>query len=1168
VYCCFRLLRLTGIALLLSINVRLVAQTITGNINGTVTDSSGAVIAGAKVTATNVDTNVQSTTESNSSGIYNIRFLQIGRYILTMEVQGFNPRTYPAFTLEANQDAKIDASMAVAGTQSRVSVDASLAPLLNTENAQLSTTLDAHAISNIPMVGQNYLQLALFVPGAINTNPAALAGNGNNGASGGSGAVGVNQAVNNGVSVNGNRQQANNYLLDGIEINETLNNTVGYQVAPDALGQLQITSANAQAEYGNVNGGDVIALLKSGTNHMHGSAYWYLSNYQLDANTWANKHNAVVTPKQSYTQPIFGGTLGGAILHDKLFFFTDYSGARYHQGGVSTATVLTAKMRTGDFSELLDPNIMCSPACTTNSKLIQLYDSSTTAYTPYAGNKNVPILSPVARYLFAHPEIYPLPNQAPQAGTPATGNYRAPQKNRQYNDQFDAKIDYKLTQKDSLSARWIQSDSGSTNTPVLLVSFPTAPITPVKGVAINEVHTFNASMVNELRLGYQRIRPEAGLPVDATGAFGASGNSVVGIPGGNQGIVGFAAQTTAPGSTSGLTTTNGSEYSTIGNSYGGMTFVDNSFTYGDNFTWQKDKHTFKFGAQFIRYQSNCFSSGNDGVLGTMAYTGVSSSNPVNNSTTNPLGYNTAGYSMADFVLDRVDYIGQGAFTGPQGLRQWRDAYFAQDDWRVTPSLVLNLGIRYEYDQPMYEVNNKYANVDFNTRKLVHAGVNGVSRALVNPFYGGVMPRIGFAYAVNNRLVIRGGYGIQSFMEATGEARRMTLNPPNNADNFTTGTAPSASSAAVFFKVESGFTNPATVTPVLALNAWDVHIRPAFIGEYSLTTEYQLSNTASFRIGYVGESGQHLVNHNAANQLYAPCVINGVVQTSPTSAACQAADPSPFQSLVSQSGSVTLTTSNAMMNYNALQTTFRQRALHGLEYTVNYTWSRAMTNSIGFFGAPSINGANNYAENGYDNHSEYGPTGQDVRNGVNGNVVYDLPVGRGRQFGANMNPVLDEVIGGWRVAMTGVAYSGFPVTINNSSNNAYTLNKVQRANNPRRLKIVNRSINNWFGTDPSATACGLVDNGVCAYSSPANGTYGTARVGSERAPGYQSYDGSVTKEFTVYHEQHLEFRVDAANMLNLTALGNPNNTAQSATFGKITTVRSGPRKLQLDLKYVF
>ena len=1142
--------QLVKLALLLFFVVTLHAQTITGNINGTVTDPSGAIIPGAKVTATNIDTNVQTPTTSNNDGIYNIRFLQVGHYTVSVTAPGFDNRTFGPFTLEANQDAKVDAQMKVAGSTQQISVQAAVAPLLNTENAQLATTLDTNAIASVPLIGQQFVQLTLFSPGAVNTQPAALAGNGS---------IGVNQATNNGVSVNGNRQQANNYLLDGIEINETLNNTVGYNPAPAALAQLQVTSSNANAEFGNVNGGDVDMLLKSGTNKFHGSAYGFLSDYLLDANTWANKHNTVITPKSHYTQSIFGGTFGGPILHDKLFFFGDFDGGRYHAGGLSTASVITAKMRTGDFSELLDPGIMGA------GKTIQLYDSSTTAYKPYPNNK-LPIVSPVAKYLFAHPEALPLPNEPPQAGTPDQGNYQAPFKMAMFNNQFDIKIDAKLTQKDSLMGRWIQSDNGTTTVDVLPISFPTAPISPVKGIALNEVHAFNASMVNEFRAGYTRIRPEQGFPVDTTGDFGAKGNAVVGISGGNQGIVGFAAQTPTPGSTSGLTVANGSEYTTLGNSYGGMTFVDNSFTYGDDFTWLKNKHTLKFGVQFLREQSNVFSAGNDGVLGTMAYTGVSTSNPTISG--------AAGYSMADFVLDRVDYIGQGAFTGPQGVRQWRDAYFAQDDWKLTPTLTLNLGVRYEFDQPMYEVNNKYANVNFATKQLVHAGTPAAAaiggRALVFPYKGGIMPRIGFSYSVNPRMVVRGGYGMQSFMEATGEARRLTLNPPNNADNYTTGTAPSATSPAVFFPVESGFTNPATVNPVLALNAWDPHIRPALIGEYSLTTEYQVSNTASLRVGYVGESGQHLINHNAANQLFAPCVIKGVVQTSPTSAACTAADPAPFQALVQQAGSVTETTSNAIMNYNGLQASFRQRAARGLQYTVNYTYSRAMTNSIGFFGAPMINGANNYAENGYNNHAEYGPTGQDVRHAINGVLVYELPVGRGRMFGGNMNRVLDEGIGGWKVALTGVAYTGFPVTINNASNNAYTLNKIQRANHYRPLRIAHRTVNNWFGTDPSTVACGSpgIDNGVCAYGSPANGTYGTAAVGSERAPGYQDYDASVSKAFSVYREQTLEFRVDASNVLNETSLGNPTNTAESSTFGRISTVRSGPRELQLSLKYEF
>jgi hypothetical protein len=278
--------------------------------------------------------------------------------------------------------------------------------------------------------------------------------------------------------------------------------------------------------------------------------------------------------------------------------------------------------------------------------------------------------------------------------------------------------------------------------------------------------------------------------------------------------------------------------------------------------------------------------------------------------------------------------------------------------------------------------------------------------------------------------------------------------------------------------------------------------------------------------------------------------------------------------VGYNGTIRYTDSNAMMNYNALQASFRQRAWHGLEYTVNYTWSRAMTNSIGFYGPPSINGPSAYAENVYNMHAEYGPAGQDVRNGLNWNMVYDLPLGRGRMFGANMPLVLDEVVGGWKIGMTGIAYSGFPVNISSSLNNSFVNGNSQRANHYRRLKIVNQSINNWFGTDPSATPCGLdangnaIDNGVCAYGQPSNGTFGTASPDSERAPGFQTYGASITKDFTIWHEHQINFRADADNVFNSAFLSNPNSDINGSNFGQITGVRSNPRALQLSAKYHF
>jgi hypothetical protein len=234
----------------------------------------------------------------------------------------------------------------------------------------------------------------------------------------------------------------------------------------------------------------------------------------------------------------------------------------------------------------------------------------------------------------------------------------------------------------------------------------------------------------------------------------------------------------------------------------------------------------------------------------------------------------------------------------------------------------------------------------------------------------------------------------------------------------------------------------------------------------------------------------------------------------------------------------------------------------------------MTNSAGFYGVPSITYGSAYAENVYDLHAEYGLVGQDVRNAVNWNMVYDLPVGRGRQFGSNMPLILDEIVGGWKIGMTGVAYSGFPVNINTGTNNAFVNGNFQRANHYRQLKIVNRSNSHWFGTDPSAVPCTAagVDNGVCAYGQPANGTFGTARPLSERAPSFQTYGASVLKDFSIWREQKINFRADADNLFNSAYLGNPVGNVASASFGDIqgqaTPIRSGPRNLQLSLKYIF
>ena len=298
------------------------------------------------------------------------------------------------------------------------------------------------------------------------------------------------------------------------------------------------------------------------------------------------------------------------------------------------------------------------------------------------------------------------------------------------------------------------------------------------------------------------------------------------------------------------------------------------------------------------------------------------------------------------------------------------------------------------------------------------------------------------------------------------------------------------------------------------------------------------------------------------------MIGVLVKSTVPSTACIAQDPAPFINLVGQTGSVVYTASDAMENYNALQTTFRQRLHGGLEFTANYTYAKSLTNSTGFFGAQGINGQSAYAENFYNNHEEYGPTAQDIRNNLNGHLTYELPVGRGRVFGNNMNRALDEVVGGWKVAMTALVYSGFPVNIT-AQNNSDTQNNSARDNHLNKLVVTGRSAQAWFGTGPSVAACSAgVNNGVCAYQQPATGTFGNAGVDSERAPGYQSADASLFKDFAITERQRIGFRADAANVFNITSLGNPNNTVTNGNFGLITASRSQARQLQLSAHYQF
>src|ERR1700722_768487 len=460
-------------------------QTVTGSVTGEVTDPSGAALAGARVVAHNLDTNVDTPSTTNGSGLYRIDFLPIGHYQVSVHANGFDTANVPPFTLEVLQTASFNITLKVGGGDVTVAVSAA-APILNTENHTISTTFTANTIENLPLNGLDFSALTLYTPGAVDT-------------AGTSGTTSFERSTSwtDTPHINGNRAQANNYTLEGIDMNEDYNNLISYSPAPEALQEVQIITADSPTDYGNVNGAAVVSVLKSGTNQFHGSAYGYVQDYRLNANSYPNGHNltsaATPTPINPYSFSQFGGAVGGPVLHNKLFFFADYLGSRQHTGGIGHASVMTAAEREGAFSVLLR-----------GSNPIQLYDPLNN-FKPYAGNKGIPIVNPVAKFLIANPSLYPLPNPTPSDGI-AANNYEAQSRSFHANNQGDGKLEWNPRTADKVTGFYAMSTGYDGSTAVLDIFFPGVNLFPTWLMGGNWVHTFSPSLVNSARVGFTRTK--------------------------------------------------------------------------------------------------------------------------------------------------------------------------------------------------------------------------------------------------------------------------------------------------------------------------------------------------------------------------------------------------------------------------------------------------------------------------------------------------------------------------------------------------------------------------------------------------------------------------------------------------------------------------------------
>jgi hypothetical protein len=1130
-------------------------QEVTAAIVGTVTDPSGAAVAGAAVKATSKERGISYTAETNQSGLYRIAQLPVGTYDLKVEKSGFAVESYPPFVLALNQVARIDATLKVGQTTETVEVTAA-APILERETTQVDTIIDAATNDNLPLASRNYVQLTLLAPGAVSTDPSSFS-NGNNTAGYGGRPL-----------INGNREQANNFLLDGMDNNQVSDNLLGYTPAPDAIQEFNLITNNAPAEFGNFEGGIVNATIKSGTNSFHGDVWEFFRNDVLNANSWSN--NLTGLAKAQLRWNMFGGTFGGPIIKNRLFFFADFQDQRFDiPSSAGLNTVFTAGERTGDFGILctgnkgtFDASGTCQNSATSNG--VQLYNPCVSFAAPCtptsaAANPRQPfpnnvipaaMLSPVASALFAS-SLYP------SAINTLLQNNAVNISNSAFNEaQGDLKIDFRATQKDNISYRFTrayQNNPSNNSQELLSNAYATTPIYNTVG---DWTRTIGNNLVNDARFGWSHITLNSGNSfANGVGQFG----NTLGIGNGN------------PGSLPGLLNLDFSNtaVSSIGAAEQTQSFDDHVWQAEDALSWTHGRHSFKFGGQWWHEIIKTFYAGNNGELGLMDFNGQftesSAAAPAANT----------GDGGADFFLGLDYQYGRGVSTG----KTWQQSsnvfgIFAQDTWRVTDRLTLNLGLRYDAHAPWVEANNQQANYNFATGNIDLAGQNGASRALYDGTWGGkdFQPRVGFAWtpaALGDRTVIRGAFTISSYLEGTGTNLRLPLNPPftpaeinanysglalpsTDATDGIVGNAGSAPCTAPAYACYAG----------ALLRVWDPKVQPAIADEWNLTVQHQFAGKMTAQVGYVGQKGTHLmVPFDYGQRVLLP---NSSCATPPCTAPSPffAANPTLYSVLGNGGPGATIsgTQSNGNMKYNALQAVLQKQMSQGLQYQVSYTFSKCMSDSTGYYGAwNNALSASAYWQNVYDQRSEWAPCYYDATHVVSAYAIYDLPFGRGKMLAKNANRAVNGVIGGWEVSPIVSFRTGWPLPIYGANDNSGTFSRGARADCSGLPSITNTFLpgigRQWFS-----------NNGE--FSQPTVGTFGdcSPQLSGLRSPHYSDVDMSLHKDFPLTERFRLQFRTDFVNAFNHVQYNAP-NTSLGSTMGQITSAQP-PRNIQLALKLYF
>jgi hypothetical protein len=1086
------------------------AQFDTATVLGTVQDSNGAVVAGAKVTLRNLATGITATTQSDSNGHYQFFNVKIGTYEVSAEMEGFSKALAENVSVTVNARQRVDLTLKTGALTETVMVSSESVQLLETESSDRGQVINRQQIVNLPLNGRAYADLALLSPGV---RKSVL----NNQDSGGRDAS---------FNVNGLRSSLNNFVLDGVDNNSYGTSNQGFsnqvvQASPDAVQEFRVQTNNFSAEFGRAGGAVINASLRSGTNEFHGSIYNFLRNTSLNATGFFKPTRG---EKPVLIQNQFGGTIGGPIIKDKTFFFFNYEGFRRITRSLQFATVPTAAQREGRLG-------------------VPVRNPFTG--TVYAdGNIPANEITPFARQVLS---ALVLPTTNPNATGFVSQNFENLPRSQFYNDKGDLKLDHNFNQKTTAFVRLSQRKLNNFEAPVI----PEPIFSPANAyvrvlnqqLASGVTHSLSANSLLEFRLGISRTK---------------AGKTPTGVGDPNFQLPGLP---TDPRFAGGLSTQNISGYTSLGRQDSNPQFQDPLVINPRfNYTFVVGRHSLKTGYEYQRINTEIDDF--NPKYGRSAYSGQFS-RPTTVTSSNNL------YNLADFLF--------GARSGYDlnnniivNYRQRMHFAYVQDDFKFSSKLTLNLGLRYEFATPQYEDQNLLANFDPETRTLIQARDGSLyDRALVDPDRNNFAPRVGFAYQLHDKTVLRGGYGMSYIhFNRLGGENLLAFNGPNIVGSSITqqpsqGLCTGNNFIGCFRRTEQGFpegfVSPDRFSPLTArVNFTPRDTRTAYVQSWHFTVQRELPLNLLLDVAYVG---------NRSNKLIILADYNQARPNNPTDPA--AGTPLQQRRPFTDFSFIQASFNGGFTSYHALQIKVERRFSNGLYLLNSFTWSKSMDNAAGHLEA-------NFGDNSRGNirnlNADKGLSNYDQPYNNTTSIVYDLPFGKGRRFATNSSSVVDSIIGGWRLTLINTMTSGLPANITYSPASAFVVGS-SLTYRPNQLLPDLYTPSDQRGVDNYLN--------INAVAVPTNRSqpFGTIGRNTVRGPNFFQADLGLHKSFPIFSEsRRLEFRMEAFNLFNRSNFQVPDTNASNirivggapAPGGSYGTIRSTfpARQIQFALKLYF